>query len=208
MTDDRASDEKLMHAVAMGNREALEPLVRRYASPLVTFLRRMTGSLHRAEELFQEAFLGVWQHRGRYEYPRPFRPWLFGIAMNKSRAEFRKLAAAPEFLPDAAELPALAHDPSPLEAAMAGETAAMVARAVAALPPKQRAVLVLRVWNGMEYAEIAQALDRSEATIRSQMFQALAGMRKQLEPRMRRSGELPCGEARGEFHNGDRDATH
>jgi DNA-directed RNA polymerase specialized sigma24 family protein len=50
-------------------------------------------------------------------------------------------------------------------------------------------VLVLRLWNGMEYAEIAQALERTEATIRSQMFHALAGMRRYLEPRMRRAGE-------------------
>jgi RNA polymerase sigma factor (sigma-70 family) len=65
----------------------------------------------------------------------------------------------------------------------------MVTQAVATLPPKQRAVLVLRLWNGMEYAEIAQALQRTEATIRSQMFYALAGMRRYLEPRMRRTRE-------------------
>ena len=58
------------------------------------------------------------------------------------------------------------------------ETATLVAQAVATLPPKQRAVLVLRVWNGLEYAEIAAALDRTESTIRSQMFHALAGMRR------------------------------
>ena len=80
-------------------------------------------------------------------------------------------------------------EPSPVEAAISPETATLVAQAVATLPPKQRAVLVLRVWNGMEYAEIAQALERTETTIRSQMFHALAGMRRYLEPRMRRTGE-------------------
>jgi RNA polymerase sigma-70 factor (ECF subfamily) len=189
MSDDRASDEKLMQRVAAGNREALAPLVRRYATPLLTFLRRMTGSLHRAEELFQEAFLGVWQYRSRYEYPRSFKPWLFGIAMNKCRADFRKMSSRPDFLPagplPTQDLPAAARDGSPVEAAIATETAALVARAVAALPDKQRAVLVLRVYNGMEYAEIAAALDRTEATIRSQMFHALAGLRRYLEPRMR-----------------------
>src|SRR5208282_5624559 len=141
-----------------------------------------------AEELFQEAFLAVWQNRGRYEFPRPFRPWLFGIAANKCRADFRKSAGPPEPLSGWLDPPA-ADGPSPVEAAIRSETVTLVAQAVATLPPKQRAVLVLRLWNGLEYIEIAQALERTEATIRSQMFHALAGMRRYLEPRMRSMGE-------------------
>jgi RNA polymerase sigma-70 factor (ECF subfamily) len=188
MSDDRARDEDLMLRVAGGNREALAPLVRRYASPLLTFIRRMSGDRHRAEELFQETFLALWQNRGRYDYPRPFRAWLFGIAANKCRAEYRQTAGSLEAVSEWLVSP-VAHDPSPVEAAISSETVALVTRAVATLPPKQRAVLVLRLWNGMEYAQIAKALDRTEATIRSQMFHALAGMRRYLEPRMRRSGE-------------------
>ena len=188
MSDDLAKDEDLMLRVAGGNREAMSPLLRRYASPLLTFIRRMTGDWHRAEELFQEAFLAVWQSRGRYEYPRPFRSWLFGIAANKCRADFRKAPGLPEPLSDWLDLP-VAHEPSPVEAAISSETVTLVTQAVATLPPKQRAVLVLRLWNGLEYAEIAQALERTEATIRSQMFHALARMRRYLEPRMRRTGE-------------------
>ena len=153
-------DEDLMLRVAGGNREAMSPLLRRYASPLLTFIRRMTGDWHRAEELFQEAFLAVWQNRGRYEYPRPFRSWLFGIAANKCRADFRKAPGVPEPLSDWLDPPA-AHEPSPVEAAISSETVTLVTQAVASLPPKQRAVLVLRLWNGMEYAEIAQALERT-----------------------------------------------
>jgi RNA polymerase sigma-70 factor (ECF subfamily) len=188
MSYDRAKDEELMQRVVQGNREAMGPLLRRHASSLLTFIRRMTGNWHCAEELFQEAFLAVWQARRRYEYPRPFRPWLFGIAANKCRAAFRKAPGAPEPLAGWLDPPAT-REPSPVEAAINTETAAIVAQGVAALPPKQRVVLVLRVWNGLEYAEIAQALDRSEGTIRSQMFHALARLRRYLEPRMRRAGE-------------------
>jgi len=189
MSYDRVRDEDLMQRVAAGNREAMAPLVRRYASPLLTFIRRMTGDWHRAEELFQEAFLAVWQCRRRYQYPRPFRPWLFALALNKCRADFRKCAAMPVFLDDELELRVPAHDRGPVEAAIASETAVLVAQAATTLPPKQRAVLVLRVWNGLEYAEIAQILNRTEATIRSQMFHALTAMRRYLEPRLRQTGE-------------------
>ena len=185
MSDDCASDEALMHQVAWGHREAMAPLVRRYASGLLTFLHRMTGDRHRAEELFQETFLALWQNRRRYTHPRPFRPWLFGIAMNKYRASSRKLAIIPALAQLWHDAPAQSAAPTPDEAAMADETASLVAQAVATLPPKQRAVLVLRVWNGMKYSEIAASLDVAEATIRSQMFHALASLRKHLEPRMR-----------------------
>lgn len=82
-------DEWWMAEVAKGKREALEPLVRRFASPLLTFLERMVGDRHQSEELFQEVFLAVWNKRGLYEYPRPFRSWLFAIALNQCRAAFR-----------------------------------------------------------------------------------------------------------------------
>ncbi len=68
---------------------------------------------------------------------------------------------------------------------MAAEPPAGVANAVARLPQQQRAVLVLRIWNGLSYAEIAQVIDRSEGTVRSHMFHALSTIRKYLEPRMR-----------------------
>jgi RNA polymerase sigma factor (sigma-70 family) len=76
--------------------------------------------------------------------------------------------------------------PTPAEAVIATETAALVSAAVAQLPPQQRAVLVLRVWNGLSYAEIAQAIDRSEATVRSHMFHGLSTLRRYLEPRLNR----------------------
>ena len=86
-------DEWLMAQLARGEREYLEPLVRRYASPLLTFIRRMIGDRHRSEELFQEVFLAVWTKREQYQFPRSFRAWLFGIAVNKCRADYRSQPA-------------------------------------------------------------------------------------------------------------------
>src|SRR5215471_21061581 len=82
-------DEYLMGQVALGKRDHLEPLVRRYAGPLLTFIRRMVGDAHRSEELFQEVFLAVWSKRKQYEFSRPFKAWLYAIALNKCRAHFR-----------------------------------------------------------------------------------------------------------------------
>jgi RNA polymerase sigma factor (sigma-70 family) len=73
---------------------------------------------------------------------------------------------------------------SPAEIAIATETATLVTEAVALLPPQQRAVVVLRVWNGLPYSQIAEILGRTETTVRSNMHHGLAALRKYLEPRL------------------------
>jgi DNA-directed RNA polymerase specialized sigma24 family protein len=98
MEMDHQPDERLMQEVAAGKRECVGPLLRRHASGLLTFIQRMIGDRHRSEELFQDVFLAVWTGRHRYQYPRPFRPWLFGIAANKCRAAFRRPVPLPAVL--------------------------------------------------------------------------------------------------------------
>jgi RNA polymerase sigma-70 factor (ECF subfamily) len=181
---DHESDERLMQQVGLDMRQPLSVLLRRYASPLATFLRRMCGDHHLAEELFQETFLAVWTSRKKYQHPRPFRSWLFGIATNKCRLEQRRVAVPLAPLNDGGAAAPVAGGPSPVEAAIAAETAALVDRVILRLPAQQRSVMVLRVWNGLSYAEIAETLQLTEATVRSHMFHALERLRQYLEPRM------------------------
>jgi RNA polymerase sigma-70 factor, ECF subfamily len=186
MDQKSASDEWLMGQVRSGRRDCLETLVRRYASPLLTYLQRMVGDPHRAEDLFQDAFLAVWDKRRTYRFPNRFRSWLFAIATNRCRQAFRQKRSLPLISMDAPEaVPVPGGDPTPAEVAVKAETAQWVAAAVARLPDQQRTVLVLRNWNGLSYAEIAEVVGCSEATVRSHMHHALAGVRRFLEPRMK-----------------------
>ncbi len=82
---------------------------------------------------------------------------------------------------------------------MAAETAVLVGRAVARLPDQQRAVVTLRVWEGLSYARIAEIVECSEATVRSHMHHGLAALRKHLEPKRARNeccGERKRGQVR------------
>jgi RNA polymerase sigma-70 factor (ECF subfamily) len=170
-------DEWLMARVALGERAPLETLVRRYAGPLVSFLARMVRDTHKGEELFQEAFLAVWVKRRQYEFPRPFKPWLYAIAVNKCRAAFRKAPKAP---PVSVDGDTVAPGASPFDVAIAAETAARVQCAIAELPPRQRAVVALRVWEEMSYEEIATVVGCTEATARSHMAHGLRAVRAAL----------------------------
>ena len=172
-------DEWLMAEVALGKQDSLEPLVRRYASRLLTFVDRMVGDLHRSEEIVQEVFLAIWVKRKQYTFPRPFKAWLFGIALNHSRSSFRGRR-----LPTVAFQEHAAAASSPVEAAISTETADLVAAAITHLPPQQRTVVALRVWDGLSYAEIADVLEREESTVRAHMHHGLATLRKHLEARL------------------------
>ena len=178
-------DEWLMAQVANGSRDHLEPLIRRYANPLLTFIQRMIGDRHRSEELFQEVFLAVWTKRRQYQFPRPFKAWLYAIAANKCHAVARARRLAAVALEEEAPWSPAASGPSPEDTLVATETAALVSAAVTRLPAQQRAVVVLRIWEGMSYAEIAETVGRTEATVRSHMHHGLAALRKYLAPRLR-----------------------
>ncbi len=178
------ADEWLMGQVALGKREFLESLLRRYASPLLTYIERMTGDRHRAEEIFQEVFFTVWQKRKQYKFPKRFRSWLFTIAANRCRQDYRKSKLPTTSIDPSLELVSVGVGGSPDDAAIATENATFVATAVTQLPTQQRTVVVLRIWNGLSYGEIADVIGKSEATVRSHMHHGLNGMRRYLEPRI------------------------
>lgn len=180
--DDRSErDEWLMAQVTLGKREHVAPLVRRYAGPLLSFIRHLVRDPHRSEELFQEVFLTVWLKRAQYEIGRPFRPWLYAIALNRCRAEFRGRGEECVSLNGDGVAPPADASPSPEESAVATERAALVVTAVERLPVQQRTVVMLRVWQGMSYAEIASVMEVTEGTVRSHMHHALAALRQSLE---------------------------
>jgi RNA polymerase sigma-70 factor (ECF subfamily) len=178
------SSEDLMARVARGSDEALTTLMRRFATPLLTFIQRMIGDRQQAEELFQEVFLSVWTRRHQYRYPSRFQSWLFAIALNRCRADFRRPRLATVTLDDQPVWEPAAPDPSPAQAAIADERAALVAAAVADLPARQRTVVVLRIYNGMQYGEIGDVMGLRTATVRSHMLHGLAALRRSLQPRL------------------------
>lgn len=180
------ADEWHMAQVALGKRQHLEPLVRRYASPLLTFIRRMVGDAQRSEELFQDVFLRVWVKRSQYRFPRSFRSWLFAIAANHCRASFRRGRLQLVSLQDGEVGEPAAQSALPVDAAIATEHSVLVEQAVRLLPVRQRTVVTLRVWNGMSYAEIAEVMGCGESTVRSHMHHGLVALRTHLEPRLQR----------------------
>lgn len=141
---------------------------------ILRYLVRLLGDEAEAQDVCQDALLRA--HRAFARLPRDsnLRAWLYRIATNcarnadrgRGRRAARRAEVDPETLPAAAT-------PS----ADAGEQLRAVARAIRALPPRQRAALMLRRFEGFGYAEIAAALGGSEAAARANVYQAVKRLR-------------------------------
>jgi RNA polymerase sigma-70 factor (ECF subfamily) len=156
------ADELLMEQVCAGVRRPMATLLQRWARPMWVFLLAMLGDPRRAEMLFLDVFLAVWIHRKGYEYPRPFRVWLFEMAVKKCLHRLRDHRRKGESLPQSS-----------------GKSPA--GRGVLRLPPRQRAVAVLRIANEFSYEQIAEITGHPEAIVRAEMTQALARLRRHWE---------------------------
>ena len=178
MHEDTFSDERLMKLSAAGDSNSFESLIRRYARPLMTLINRMIGRHHRSEEVFQEVLFSCWKSRAQYKFPRPFKPWLYAIAINQCRQVYRKKDDSVSNQETAVEMVTTKQVAE--DFAVGKEVSELLKDAVERLPEQQRAVVVLRIWSGLSYREIAQSVDRTEATVRSYMFHALKNLRERL----------------------------
>ncbi len=143
------------------------------------FATRLTGDADRAEDVVQEALVRVVRSWSGFRGEAAFRTWLFRIVINVFRDALRKASGGP------AELEAYrdAVDPSaadPSDAASAVELEERVAGEVSRLPPRQREVLVLSVYEGLSAREIASVVEISEANVHSTLFAARSRLKSRL----------------------------
>ena len=171
-------------------------LVGRYERPLYRFLLRMTGDPALAEDLFQETFLRLHRARSAYHPSQELKPYLFRIALNAfrdARARLKAHATASLDAPGRADDPESGGTAAPLREQLPsptpppsadceqGELRHRVRAALDRLPETEREVVVLRVFEGLSFPEIAQATDVPVPTAKSRLRYALRRLRPILE---------------------------
>ncbi len=170
-----ASDEHLMLAFSKGSAESFNELFLRYKQPIYGFFRRRTADSHHAEELSQETFLVLLRAASRYEPRALFRTYLYAIAFKILRAHRRKSAFRATFFGQTKSIP----DPAKQDAT---ESGLWVRHAVEKLDRIDREILLLREFEQLSYAEIANLLQLPLNTVRSRLFRARTALRNLLEP--------------------------
>lgn len=173
--------ERLVDAYRKGDDTALERLVQSLRRPLYGFIYHMTEGRDDADDIFQETWRRAIRRLSRFRTGN-FRAWLFRIAHNLiiDRARRNRLLTRPD--EDSPDPLALLPDkrPTPDQEAIHSETARRIAEAVAALPPEQREVFVLRTQLGLSFREIAAIQKTSINTALGRMHYAIQRLRRDL----------------------------
>jgi len=179
-------DAELMLRVKDGDGTSFAALLEKHRAPVIHFLYRMVQDGPVSEELAQEVFLRVYRSRETYEPTAKFTTWLFRIAthlaLNWLRDEKNERAQErlDETVADAPVREVPDQAPSVEHRMVHQVKVDEVRRAVAALPGKQRAAVLMHKYQEMEYSQIAKVLSCSESAVSSLLFRAYETLRVRL----------------------------
>jgi len=179
-------DAELMLRVKDGDGASFAVLLEKHRSSVIHFVYRMVQNQAVAEELAQEVFLRVYRSRSTYEPTAKFTTWLFRIATHLALNSLRdgKNQKYEERLDHQSDdLPArqVADVRPSVEQSMVYEARLdEVRRAVASLPEKQRAAVLMHKYEELEYSQIAKVLNCSESAVKSLLFRAYETLRARL----------------------------
>ncbi len=179
---DQMDDHSLLEATRTGDETAFQELVRRYRNQITNYVYRMLDDYDRAVDLAQETFVRVYMNADRYQATYSFSTYIYRIAHNLAISELRqrkrrRLIPLPTFFSDKdneeveVELPdqkQMAAD----DAMISDERREAVARAIASLPEKYRAPLVLCDLEEKSYEEISEVLGLPTGTVKSRINRA------------------------------------
>jgi RNA polymerase sigma-70 factor, ECF subfamily len=194
------TEAALIAAAQAGDEAAFRELTNRHARELHVHCYRMLGSIHDAEDALQDSLLRAWRHLAGFEGRSSFRAWLYRIATNACLAAATRrpkpehdedivLTPYPDTWLD--ELPSDADEPSVRYDRHESVQLAFLA-AVQTLPPRQRAVLLLRDVLGFSAREAADLLDASPTSVHSALRRARATLeRKRAEGRLELDRKRP-----------------
>lgn len=184
MANKKARDHRLMARVAENDLQAFDELVNLYKNKLFTMLVRMVGSQEEAEDLLQETFVRVWEHRRSFDDRYCFSTWVYTIAMNLGKNELRKRKKV-RFLSmfDRENNPIEVEDP---QAEHSGGMGVLIDRAIAKLPVRYREAFVLRDLQELSYDEIGEVLRVPVGTVKSRVNRARNLLKDELKPKVER----------------------
>jgi RNA polymerase sigma-70 factor, ECF subfamily len=171
-------DRDLIGKAKRGNVEAYNLLVSRWEKRVFNYLLRLVGHREDAMDVSQDVFLKAYQNLPRLDEPEKFAGWLFRIAHNEAFSLLRK--RRPE-----GELPfeTGSSEPGrllPMELSLAVESA------LKRLSEDQREAVLLKVYQGFKFEEMAEILECPVSTVKSRLYTGLENLKNTLSPALLR----------------------
>ncbi len=164
--------------------DAYNTLVSRWEGKIYNYLLRLTSHPEDSMDLCQDTFLKAYQNISRLDDPGRFGPWLYRIAHNEAMSHLRRPRRETD-LEDLPPPPARPAGMAPVEVSLAVEAA------LAKLSEEQREAVVLKVYEGFKFDEIAEILNCPASTIKSRVYTGLELLKETLAPVVRAGGRAP-----------------
>jgi len=174
-------DADLIRQASTGAVEAYNLLVSRWEKRVYNYLLRLTGHREDALDLTQDVFLKAYQNLRKLDDPARFAPWIYRIAHNEAYSMFRK--RRPET--DVEEIEPESTDRGITvggSAVFPVELSLAVASALQRLSPEQREAVVLKIYQGFKFEEMAEILNCPVSTVKSRLYTALDLLKAELAP--------------------------
>ena len=183
------SDHALIEQTKQGDEAAFAEIVSRYRNPLTNYLFRMLNDYEEAVDLAQETFVRVYFAIERYHTDYAFSTYIYRIATNLAISEIRRrkrrklMSLTGFFQYEGEEVDFHPPDKKPLPDAdmLEEEQKAVIARAIATLPDKYRAPIILRDVEGLSYEEIAGVMQLGLGTTKSRISRARGLLKDKLK---------------------------
>ena len=174
---DHATDEQLLEQAANGNTAAFQILYERYRDPIFRFAFRLLGSVEAAEDVAQDCFVSLIKAPARFDASRAsLRTYLYGAARNQASKRYQGLGRETA-IDELADEPHSADRHGPMALVLDDELAGALRRR----SQGDREALLLRYWEELEPAQIAQAMGCARATIAVRLHRARLRLRRGLE---------------------------
>jgi RNA polymerase sigma-70 factor, ECF subfamily len=176
------NDNQLIDATLSGSVTAWETLVRRHETRVYNIGLRLMHNPDDAMDLTQEVFLGVYRNLYRFRGESQFSTWLFRIVHNKAIDMIRRRQVGPDMETGFDELPEPAgcHD-GPQEQYLESEFNERIAKYLSRLPPAQRVIVELKVFQSLTFDEIASLQNIPVNTAKTRFYTALKNLKGMME---------------------------
>ena len=183
----KAKDFAIMHRIQDGDMVAFNEMVDNYKDRLMNVIGRMLSSTEEAEDVVQEAFVRVYQHRQSFDFKHCFSTWIYTIALNLARNELRKRKRFK--FQDIFDMQGHESEIA-VEMKLPSRLGPTLEREIAALPEKYKAAFVLRDVQEMSYEEVSQVMSVPLGTVKSRVNRARAILREKLLPKVEEQDAL------------------
>lgn len=175
-------DRDLINLFLKGDTSVFNTLVRRHQKPLFNYILKLVGNRDDAADLSQRVFIRCFKSLKKLKEKDKFNSWLYSIAVNQVRDHWRKRKEILS-LDDEGEGVSPAENltdssPEPDKLAESESRAELVRKALHMLPPEQKEVLVLKIYQDLKFTEIAEIIGAPLNTVKSRLYYGLSAMRK------------------------------